>query len=58
MGKGTVRIYKYDQQKRPYPYPNTVFVIPPCFDTSLQTQLNISYDASMGENDLASAILY
>ena len=53
MGKGIGRIYKYDQHTWPYPSPNTNFIIPPHFDTSIQTKRNSDYDASVGENDEA-----
>ena len=57
-GKGTGRIYKYDQRNWPYPSLNTTFFIPPCFDTSIQTQFNSAYNASMGEIDVASSRIY
>ena len=38
--------------------PNTTFVLPPHFDTSIQTQLISDLDASVGANDVASARLY
>ena len=53
MGKVIGRIYKYDQHTWPYPSPNTNFIIPPNFDTSIQTKRNSDYDASVGENDEA-----
>ena len=53
MGKGIVRIYKYDQQNYPYSYPTTTSVIPPRFDTSIQTQCSSASDTSTGENDVA-----
>ena len=37
---------------------NTTVVLPPRFDTSIQTQLRSDSDASVGENDVASARLY
>ena len=55
MGKGIERIYKYDQQNWPYPSPNTIFVIPPHFDSYIKTQLNSASDASVVANDVASA---
>ena len=55
MGKGIERIYKYDQQNWPYPSPNTTFAISPRFHTSITTQRNSAYDASMDENGEASA---
>ena len=58
MGGIIAHIYKYDQQNWPYPYPNTTFSMPPRFDTSIQTQRNIAYDASVGENYVASSGLY
>ena len=57
MGKGIVRIYKYDQQKCPCPSTNKTSVIPSRFDTSIKTQRNSSSDESVGENDLSSAVL-
>ena len=55
MGKGIGRIYKYDQQNWPYPFPNTTFVITPYLNTSIQPQRNIASDASAGANDEVSA---
>ena len=40
IGKGIDRIEKHDQRNWPNPYTNTTFIIPPCFDTSIQTQIN------------------
>ena len=34
---------------------NATIVLPPNFDTYLQTQRNIASDASVGENDVSSA---
>ena len=58
MGKVIFRIYKYDQRNFPYPYPNNNLVVPPCFDTYIQTQRNSAYDVSLGANDVASDELY
>ena len=57
MGKGISRIYKYNQRIFPYTSPNTTFFIPPGFGTSIQTQCNSYYDASVGANDLVPAVL-
>ena len=56
--KGIDCIYKYDEGNSPNPSPNTAFVMPTRFDTSIQTQCNINYDASVGTNDVAAAELY
>ena len=53
-GKGIGRIYKYDQQNWTYGYPNTNFVIPPCYDTYIQTQLNIFSDSYVDANYVSS----
>ena len=55
MVKGIVGIYKYDQRKWLYPYPIINFVIPPCFDTSIQTEHNSDPDAFKGIKDVVSA---
>ena len=55
IGKGIRRSYKYDQWNWPYTSPNTTFVIPPRFDTSIQTQRNSASDAAVGANDEASS---
>ena len=57
MGKGIVRIYKYDQQKCPCPSTNKTSVIPSRFDTSIKTQCNSDSDAYMSENDVAPSRL-
>ena len=57
MGKGIVRIYKYDQQNWPYPSPNTNFGVPQRFDNSIQTQHNSDSGASLGAHDVASSVL-
>ena len=57
MGKGIVFIYKYYQKNCPYPSPNTKFFIPQSSDTTIQTQHNLEYDASMGVHSLVSAEL-
>ena len=54
-GKETCRIYKYNQQNWPYSSPNTTFIIPPCFDTYIQTQRNSASYASVGLNDVSSS---
>ena len=51
-------IYKYDQRNWPYPPPNTIFFIPPHFDTSIQNQRNSAYDASVVAKDVAPDRLY
>ena len=56
--KGNDCIFKYDQGNSPNPSPNTAFVMPTRFDTSIQTQCNSIYDASVGTKDIASAKLY
>ena len=48
------RSYRYDRLNKNTDS-NTTVVLPPHFDTSIKTQLNISSDASVGANDLASA---
>ena len=53
-GKGILRIYKYHQWNWLYKSPNTSFIMPPCFDTSIQTQCNSYFDAYVGANDVAS----
>ena len=58
MGKEFGRIYKYDQRDWIYTSPKTTFVIPPFFDTYIQTQCNSASYAYVGSNDVASAILY
>ena len=58
MGKGIGSIYKYDEQNWSYPYPNNIFFIPPCFDTSIQTQCKSASYAFAGENDEESSWLY
>ena len=58
MGKWIRRIYKYDQRNCPKSYSNINFVVPPSFDTSIQTQYNSASDSSMVENDVASDGLY
>ena len=55
MVKVIGRIYKYDQKNMHYTAPNTTFVIPPRFDTSIQTQRNIVYYASASANDELSS---
>ena len=57
ISKGIGRIYKYYQRNCPYIYSNTNFIVPPPFDTYIQTQCNSAYDASMGANDVSSAVL-
>ena len=58
IGKGIRCTYKYDQHNWPYPYPNTNIIIPPRFDTSIQTQHKSAYDPSVSTNDLASDGVY
>ena len=56
--KGIDCIYKYDKGNWSNPTTNTIFVMPTSFDTSIQTQCNSKFDASVGTNDVASAKLY
>ena len=53
-GKWIVCIYKYDRQNWPYPSKKTTFVIPPHFDSNIQTQRNSDSDVSTGANDVES----
>ena len=58
IGKGIVRIYKYEQRKWPYLSTNNTIRIRPHFDTSIQTQFNSDSDASEGSNYMVSSGLY
>ena len=56
MGKVIGHIYKHSQRNWPHSPPNTNLVLPQSPGSSMQTQQNISCNASVGAHALSSSV--